>query len=86
MDGAQRDPDPDYKGMPPGEMLDALADNAYNWATAYCQFFPEADHGTMTRWFANCIETAHDHRIKLMTEQFPQTRNWRSDEDFLPKG
>lgn len=75
-DGPARDPDPDYKSMAPGQMLGELADNAYNWATAYCQFFPEADHGTMTGWFANAIETAHDHRMRRMLDG-PDVRNPR---------
>lgn len=79
MTEPQRDPDPDYKGMENYKMLDALADNAYNWATAYCQFFPEADHGTMISWFANAIETAHAHRMRLMVERFPGVKNATPD-------
>ena len=75
-DGPQRDPDPDYTKMVPGMMLVDLADDAHKWATAYCQFNPGADHGLMVTWFANAIETAHDHRIRKMVEG-PAVRNSR---------
>lgn len=78
-EGPQRPPDPDYKAMEPGDMLEALADDAHKWATAYCQFNPEANHCLMTTWFANAIETACDHRMwrlaGQLTTRFPEVRN-----------
>ena len=76
---AQRDPDPDYKAMESGEMLKLLADDAHSWATAYCQFNRNADHGYMTSWFANAIETACEHRMRRMVEQFPAVKNATPD-------
>jgi hypothetical protein len=57
--------EPDYTKMGNGELLDALGDDAYKWATAFCQIKKkmgwspkDIDHSLMIAWFANAIETA----------------------------
>jgi len=61
-------PTPSYTKMSDPEMLRALGDDARKWADAFCQFNPEADHANMLTWFANAIETAHEHRQRRLRQ------------------
>ena len=60
----------DYTAMSAPEMLDAIGDDAYLWATAFCQTAKqlgyEIDHGWMIGWFANAIEHSTDVRQRRM--------------------
>lgn len=53
---------PNYQAMSPGDMLEAVGDDAHKWAQAFCQQFPAIDAGTMIGWFANAIEHSGDVR------------------------
>lgn len=54
----------DYAKMEPADMLHTVNDDAWKWATAFCQCNPsvEVDEETMMIWFANAIERSHDYR------------------------
>lgn len=54
--------------MKSSELTRECKDDASKWAEAFIQMFPNAgvDGGTMLGWFANAIETAHDHRMSQM--------------------
>ena len=61
-------PEPDYTAMQPGEMLDAVRDDASKWAAAFCQTARKLgytiDEGWMIGWFANAIEHSHAVRTR----------------------
>lgn len=57
----------DYTALQDGDMLAAVRDDAFKWATAFCQHAEKLghhgiDHGWMIGWFANAIEHSGDVR------------------------
>jgi hypothetical protein len=62
-----------YSEMSPGDMLQAVGDDAQKWADAFCEINPDADRETMVGWFANAIENSSDVR---------RGRHIHSDEAF----
>jgi len=53
----RRAPTPDYKAMSGPDMVHALGMDATKWASAFCQYNPEAnvDEHVVMGWFANAI-------------------------------
>ena len=58
-----------YANMQPGEMLQALGDNAARWADAFLQIGPRADWETMHLWFSNAIEQSTDVRVARIAHE-----------------
>lgn len=52
-----------YTDMQPGDMLEAVGDDAQKWADAFAELFPAMDRETMVGWFANAIEHSSDVRF-----------------------
>lgn len=57
----------DYTKLSGGALLEAVGDDAYKWAEAFCQIkakngwtIDDIDHGLMLAWFANAIVHAQD--------------------------
>ncbi len=55
-----------YTALDGPALLRVCKDDGRKWAEAFCQHVkvhnPTLDTDYMTGWFANAIETAHDHR------------------------
>ena len=60
----------DYTAMSEPDLLNAMSDDASQWAAAFCQIAKKLGHdideGWMIGWFANAIERSHDVRVARM--------------------
>lgn len=53
---------PKYREMLPGDMLQAVGDDASKWADAFAEHYPDIDREVVFGWFANAIENSWDVR------------------------
>ena len=72
-DETQEEKRPDYSAMTEPQLLNAMGDDASQWAAAFCQIAKrhghDLDEGWMIGWFANAIEHSTQVRTRRMAAE-----------------